>query len=153
MLNFDDKYVFALPARYNFAFAEGFQQVEQILKQNPLQPLQPTNFSDLPANSQTLICAGIPNGSTVNIKETSRLFINLPKSVYKDKANNIKFKVVNGIVTAGYVSNAGPYGEAFQATPNCWSYYFEFNGSGELNLSAKSGVAGQPDYSVNFIIK
>lgn len=29
-------YVFALPARYNFAFPEGSQEVDQILSQNPL---------------------------------------------------------------------------------------------------------------------
>lgn len=30
------KYVFALPARYNFAFLLGFEEVENILKTNPL---------------------------------------------------------------------------------------------------------------------
>ena len=29
-------YVFALPARYNFSFLEGFEEVEKILKKNPL---------------------------------------------------------------------------------------------------------------------
>jgi hypothetical protein len=33
----NDKYVFALPARYNFAFQTGFEEVEDILKGNPLQ--------------------------------------------------------------------------------------------------------------------
>jgi hypothetical protein len=32
-------YVFALPARYNFAFLEGFEEVETILSNNPLTPL------------------------------------------------------------------------------------------------------------------
>jgi hypothetical protein len=31
------KYVFALPARYNYAFPTGFEEVEDILKSNPLQ--------------------------------------------------------------------------------------------------------------------
>ncbi len=35
------KYVFALPARYNFAFPTGFEEVEDILAGNPLQPLTP----------------------------------------------------------------------------------------------------------------
>ena len=34
----NDKYVFALPPRYNFAFPEGFEEVEDILETNPLQP-------------------------------------------------------------------------------------------------------------------
>ncbi|SFS68387.1 hypothetical protein [Paenibacillus sp. BC26] len=35
----NDKYVFALPARYNFAYPEGYQEVEDILKGNPIQPM------------------------------------------------------------------------------------------------------------------
>jgi len=34
-------YVFALPARYNFAYPLGFEEVEQILKDKPLHPIQP----------------------------------------------------------------------------------------------------------------
>lgn len=34
----NNKYVFALPARYNFAFATGYEEVEQILNGKPLQP-------------------------------------------------------------------------------------------------------------------
>ena len=33
----NNKYVFALPARYNYAFPIGFEEVEQILKNNPLE--------------------------------------------------------------------------------------------------------------------
>lgn len=33
----NDQYVFALPARYNFAFPTGVEEVEDILKGNPLQ--------------------------------------------------------------------------------------------------------------------
>ncbi len=41
------QYVFALPARYNFAFPEGFEEVEEILAQGPLHPWesQPMEFS------------------------------------------------------------------------------------------------------------
>lgn len=35
------EYVFALPARYNYAFPEGFEEVEEILAGNPLQPQTP----------------------------------------------------------------------------------------------------------------
>ncbi|WP_168121040.1 Gmad2 immunoglobulin-like domain-containing protein [Paenibacillus sp. HB172176] len=34
-------YVFALPARYNFAFPEGFEEVEDIMKGNPLHAYDP----------------------------------------------------------------------------------------------------------------
>lgn len=32
-------YVFALPARYNFAFPSGYQEVEDILNSKPIQPI------------------------------------------------------------------------------------------------------------------
>lgn len=37
LLGRNDDYVFALPARYNYAFPPGFEEVEEILKGNPLQ--------------------------------------------------------------------------------------------------------------------
>jgi hypothetical protein len=36
----NNKYVFALPARYNFAFPTGYEEVENILEGNPLQPTE-----------------------------------------------------------------------------------------------------------------
>jgi hypothetical protein len=38
MLGQNNDYVFALPARYNFAFLEGYEEVETILENNPLEP-------------------------------------------------------------------------------------------------------------------
>lgn len=37
LLGENSKYVFALPARYNYAFLTGFEEVEKILENNPLQ--------------------------------------------------------------------------------------------------------------------
>lgn len=37
----NDTYVFALPARYNFAFPEGYEEVEDILRGDPLEPIAP----------------------------------------------------------------------------------------------------------------
>lgn len=34
----NSRYVFALPARYNFAFPEGYEEVEEIMKTKPLHP-------------------------------------------------------------------------------------------------------------------
>ena len=36
----NNKYVFALPARYNFAFPTGYEEVENILEGNPLKPIE-----------------------------------------------------------------------------------------------------------------
>jgi hypothetical protein len=38
-LNRNDQYVFALPARYNYEFPTGYEEVENILQNNPLQVL------------------------------------------------------------------------------------------------------------------
>lgn len=40
-------YVFALPARYNFAYPFGYQEVEEILKNHPLQATEIVQSSDL----------------------------------------------------------------------------------------------------------
>jgi hypothetical protein len=40
----NSKYVFALPARYNFAFPEGYEEVDQLLQTNPLHPDE--NFTE-----------------------------------------------------------------------------------------------------------
>jgi hypothetical protein len=40
------KYVFALPARYNFAFPTGYEEVEQILAGNPLHAFWKTSDMD-----------------------------------------------------------------------------------------------------------
>lgn len=42
------RYVFALPARYNYAFPEGFEEVERILEGQPLRTFEP---STAPANT------------------------------------------------------------------------------------------------------
>lgn len=36
----NSRYVFALPARYNYAFPTGFEEVEKILDNNPLKPFE-----------------------------------------------------------------------------------------------------------------
>jgi len=35
----NEEYVFALPARYNFGFLGGYEEVEMILENNPLAPI------------------------------------------------------------------------------------------------------------------
>jgi hypothetical protein len=42
-LGHNGTYVFALPARYNYAFPTGYEEVEEILKGNPLQAIDKTS--------------------------------------------------------------------------------------------------------------
>ncbi len=47
------RYVFALPARYNYAFPEGFEEVEKILEGKPLSvSMVPSNSPPIEANIQ-----------------------------------------------------------------------------------------------------
>jgi hypothetical protein len=97
-------------------------------------------------------CHSIPNNSTQTIRPTTRLFINLPKDVYPNKMNNMRFKTVRGKATAGWISNAGPYGDSIRATPVCWSYYLDFEGPGEIDLKVQSKMKGMPNYFVRFVV-
>jgi len=112
--------------------------------QNPIlacYPQSPTGAEDTP----------IPNNSVQYVKETSRMFINMPKDLYpKDILHS--WTTVSGNATAGYISNGGLPGEAEDAAPGCWSTYVEFEGSGEVDLRVKSIVEGAPDYFVRFTV-
>jgi hypothetical protein len=112
---------------------------------------QPASFfNDI--DQKLTACRAIPNNSIQKVKETTRLFINIPKDIFPDKDHNLQFKTISGNATAGWISNAGPYGEAFQATSECWSYYYEFDGEGELELRVKSAIPNIPDYTLRFIV-
>lgn len=98
--------------------------------------------------NRLIACNAFPNGSTQEVVETSRMFINIPKDIYPD----VNLAILTDGVTVGYVSNGGQYGYAAQGTPDCWSYYFEFGGVGTADILATSTVAGIPDYHVHFIV-
>lgn len=36
----NSKYIFALPARYNFAFLKGYEEVEKIVESKALKPIE-----------------------------------------------------------------------------------------------------------------
>ncbi|HUW77578.1 MAG TPA: hypothetical protein VMV52_02370 [Candidatus Nanopelagicaceae bacterium] len=98
-------------------------------------------------------CKAFPNDSKQNVFETTRLTIKLPKDIYPGLAGSqLKFKTVNGTATAGWVSNAGPMSQSHGVTANCWSYYYEFDGTGEVDLTASSSIKGIPNYLVRFIV-
>ncbi len=112
----------------------------------------PSATGTLGFEQQLAACHAIPNQSVQQVTETTRLFINLPKAIYPDKSHNLRFTTVEGDATAGYISNAGLPGEAFQATPDCWSYYYEFDGNGEVDLQVSSALEDYPDYFVRFLV-
>lgn len=101
-------------------------------------------------SEQLVACHSLPNGSVQNEIETSRMFINLPRALYPADVTGY-FKTVQGDATAGYISNGGLPGNSLQATSNCSSTYFEFNGTGEVDLTVPS-TSGASAYSVRFIV-
>ena len=109
---------------------------------------QPPNVS--PLDQRLAVCGSLPNGSTQNVMETTRMFINIPKDLYPD----VNLQTASQGATASYISNGGPYGNAIgaQDKSNCWSYYFEFDGTGTVDLVSKSGMGGIPDYTLHFVV-
>lgn len=102
--------------------------------------------------SRLAACKAFPNNSTQHVVETTRLFINTPKDIYPDKNISADFETAGGTATAGYISNGGPPGEAFAASPGCWSTEIDFEGVGEVDLKIQSAVEGIPDYFVRFVV-
>lgn len=93
----------------------------------------------------------LPNDSIQYATDTTRMFINMPKSLYPEDISH-SWTTIMGNATGGYVSNGGLPGEAFDASPGCWSTYVELDGSGEVDLRVKSTTLGVPDYFVRFIV-
>jgi hypothetical protein len=92
-------------------------------------------------------CKSLPNGSTQEVKEKARMYVNLPKDLYP----NVNIAVNSDGATATDASTGGQYGHAEGGTPgNCWSYYLEFDGEGRVDLISKSGTTGVPDYVLHF---
>ena len=93
----------------------------------------------------------ILNNSIQHVVETSRRFVNVPKDFYPKNISS-QFSTVSGNATAGWISNGGLPGEGLDATPECWSTYYGFEGNGEVDLRVKSTVKNVPDYFVRFIV-
>ena len=98
-------------------------------------------------------CNALPNNSTQQVVDTSRLYINLPRGLYPHgDIINPDFLTVGGNATAGYISNGGLPGYAEGAPSGCWSTQIEVDGSGEVDLKVKSEIKDTPDYFVRFIV-
>lgn len=119
-------------------------------------PSSPTSLDErivacYPKNEGCSACQPILNDSVQQVVETSRRFVNVPKDFYPKEISSY-FTTVSGNATAGWISNGGLPGEGLDATPGCWSTYYEFDGNGEVDLKVKSTKKGVPDYFVRFIV-
>jgi len=91
-------------------------------------------------------CGAIPNGTSLPVVQTTRLFLFLPKDYFP----NIKLKITSHGASAGSVSSAGSYGyaQSANAKSGCWSYYLDF----ELTPSNKSS-SGTVDIGSTNVLK
>lgn len=111
--------------------------------------------SNTDLNKRLVQCGSIPNGASLTVVQTTRVFINLPKDFYP----NIKLNVISRGATAASVSNGGTYGHAVgaQGKPNCWSYYLDFEltpnnktQSGTVDISSKNAFKNVSNYLIHF---
>jgi hypothetical protein len=113
------------------------------------------NEKKLPNFATKLVaCDSFPNNSIQKLVETTRLKINLPRHIYlHQQSSSLVFKTVVGNAHSHWISNAGPIGNAVGSTKECSVYYYEFDGTGEVDLSLKSSNNGTPNYFVRFIVR
>lgn len=112
----------------------------------------PTN-SD--AKKRLAYCGSIPNGASLTVVATTRMFLYLPKDIYPHLILN-----TNSFgATAGPISNAGldGYAQSQKAKPGCWSHYFEFDLTpanksqvGKVDISSKSAFKNVSNYLIHF---
>lgn len=103
-------------------------------------------------NNALASCRAYPNGSTQQIAETSRVIVYLPKALYPNQAGLLSFRTISGTAKADWISNAGLPGQSYGASSNCFAYDYEFDGAGEVDLTATSSIASAPNYSVRFLV-
>lgn len=103
------------------------------------------------------ICGSIPHGSTQDVWETTRLFVNLPEAIYPYKNR----KLMSQGATMGMVSNGEGIEPYFAKTKKeieafyhygCFSHYYEFDGTGVVSMGVKSAQRGFPDYFIHFYV-
>lgn len=99
-------------------------------------------------NDELSTCGAYPNNSTQSILEGSRHAINLPTGIYPTPNNKLKFTTASGTATSSWISPGGPTG----TVAGCYQYYYEFNGTGIVNLTAVSAIKGIPDYRVHLVV-
>lgn len=113
----------------------------------------PTN-TDL--KKRLAYCGSIPNGASLTVVDTTRLFIFLPKDLYP----LLRLNVSSHEATAFPAHNDGSdgYAQSRDARPGCWSHYFEFHvasgigrpSAGIVDIDSKSAFKTVSNYLIHF---
>jgi hypothetical protein len=91
-------------------------------------------------------CKALPNGSTQSVKGGTKTYVYIPKDLYP----NVNIAINSNGATATDMGDGKAYGHAGTTSASCWSYYFQFDGAGTVDLISKSGTTGVPDYVLHF---
>ena len=114
-----------------------------------------TTPSNTNLEKRLVTCGSLPNGSSLTVVETTRLFFALPKDYFP----NIKLSMSSHGASANYFSNAGAYGYAQNraAKPGCWAYAFDFEltpnnktRTGTVDIGSKSAFNTVSNYLIHF---
>lgn len=114
----------------------------------------PTTIPSINLNERFKICESIPNSTTQEIQETTRLFINLPEDIYPFENRQFTSNgATAGIITSG--EGLPPKNGSLEefVKNKCATHYYDFEGNGTVDLKVKSAVIGLPDYSLYFIVR
>lgn len=112
----------------------------------------PTNAD---AKKRLAYCGSIPNGASIEVVATTRMFLYLPKDIYPQ----LKLSTKSFGATAGPISNAGRdgYAQSQKAKLGCWSHYFEFDLAtsnksqvGKVDIGSKSAYKNVSNYLIHF---
>ncbi len=109
------------------------------------------------AKKRLTYCMSIPNGATLTVVATTRMFLYLPKDIYP----NLKLNTKSIGATAGPITNAGAdgYAQSQKVKSGCWSHYFEFDLTpanksqvGKVDIGSKSAFKNVSNYLIHFTV-
>jgi hypothetical protein len=95
-------------------------------------------------------CQSIPNLALQRIREHTKVLIIIPKELYPNQRAPLPFTPISGNATATYVEEGRPPRRG--SGEWCYGAVYRFEGTGEIDLIAKSARFGVPDYKVRFLI-
>jgi hypothetical protein len=119
----------------------------------PATSATPTNVE---LKKRLAYCGSIPNGTSLTVVDTTRLFIFLPKELFP----HLNLNVSSHEATAYPAHNEGSdgYAQSPDAKPGCWSHYFEFHlasgigrpSAGVIDIGSKNGFKTVSNYLIHF---
>ncbi len=110
----------------------------------------PPASEDMTLKERLSACQSVPSGSTQTVTAGSRVFINLPETIYPYE--NRRFTMDGA--SAGIVTNGENLTVSDEfARAGCATHLYEFSGTGTVLLDVPSAVSSSPDYHIRFVVE